>query len=454
MTEREYLWNKRAYQLDYHLVQHELMNTAARFVTVPAGRRSGKTECAKRYLGAAAMEGTEHDPSRFFFGAPTRQQAKDIFWEDFISYLPKRMIIGDPNISELRIRIRNFVGGESHIYVHGLDKPERVEGSPWDGCVIDEIANCKASAWPLHIRPSLSTPGRPGWAWLIGVPEGRNHYYDMHKAALADESGEWAGYWWPSEDILPASEIEAAKRDLDAQSYEQEYRGSFITFAGQAYYNYRAERHEAALEYDPCAPLVIALDFNVEPGVAAIGQEMALPNGQFGTGWLGEVWIPRNSNTPAVCRKIAQDWGVHKGPVKCYGDATGGARRTTAEFGNDWQLVARDLRPVFGNRMTFHVRSYNPSERSRVNAVNSRLLTADEMVHMMVDPAKCPNLIRDFEGVLLLEGGSGEIDKRSNAALSHISDAAGYYVAEEFPVSRRITGHIPSADIEAAIHVA
>ncbi|MGI9487866.1 MAG: hypothetical protein ACR2RF_18690, partial [Geminicoccaceae bacterium] len=76
----------------------------------------------------------------------------------------------------------------------------------------------------------------------------------------------------------------------------------------------------------------------------------------------------------------------------------------------------------------------------------------DETVHMMVDPAKCPHLVRDFEGVLLLEGGSGEIDKKSNRELTHISDAAGYYVAEEFPVSRRVTGHIPSADIEAAIH--
>ncbi len=446
------VWNDRWYLLDYHEVQAQLMATSARFVTVPAGRRSGKTECAKRYLLGKAMDGTRHNPSRFFFGAPTRQQAKDIFWQDIQALLPSKIMKGSPNISELCVKIRNFSGGESHIYVHGLDKPERVEGSPWDGCVIDEIANCKAGAWPLHIRPSLSTPGRPGWAWLIGVPEGRNFYYDMHKFACSDQSGEWAGYWWPSEDILPQAEIEAAKRDLDELSFEQEYRGSFITFAGQAYYNFRAELHEAPLDYDPQAPLVLAFDFNVEPGVAVLGQEMALPNGQFGTGWIGQVHIPRNSNTPAVCRKIAEDWGAHQGPVKCYGDATGGARRTSSEFGNDWQIVARDLRPVFGERVTFHVKSYNPSERSRINAVNSRLRTAEGVVHMMVDPEKCPALVKDFEGVTLLEGGSGEIDKKADPKLSHISDAVGYYVAEEFPVSRRVTGHIPSADIEAAIH--
>jgi len=40
-----------------------------------------------------------------------------------------------------------------------------------------------------------------------------------------------------------------------------------------------------------------------------------------------------------------------------------------------------------------------------------------------------------LEGVALLAGGSGELDKKSNPALSHISDALGYYVSKEFPIS-------------------
>jgi hypothetical protein len=42
--------------------------------------------------------------------------------------------------------------------------------------------------------------------------------------------------------------------------------------------------------------------------------------------------------------------------------------------------------------------------------------------------------VRDFEGVRLLEGGSGEIDKKIDPKLSHISDSIGYYVSYAFPI--------------------
>jgi hypothetical protein len=53
----------------------------------------------------------------------------------------------------------------------------------------------------------------------------------------------------------------------------------------------------------------------------------------------------------------------------------------------------------------------------------------------MVDPVKAPNVVKDLEGVRLLKGGSGAIDKKVDPALSHISDAAGYYISKEYPIS-------------------
>jgi len=53
----------------------------------------------------------------------------------------------------------------------------------------------------------------------------------------------------------------------------------------------------------------------------------------------------------------------------------------------------------------------------------------------MVDPAAAEHVVRDLEGVRLLEGGAGELNKKSDPDLSHISDALGYYVAEVFPVN-------------------
>ena len=56
---------------------------------------------------------------------------------------------------------------------------------------------------------------------------------------------------------------------------------------------------------------------------------------------------------------------------------------------------------------------------------------------MMVDGKKAPHVAKDLEGVRLLEGGSGEIDKRATPTLTHVSDAVGYYVEKEFPTAKR-----------------
>jgi hypothetical protein len=90
--------------------------------------------------------------------------------------------------------------------------------------------------------------------------------------------------------------------------------------------------------------------------------------------------------------------------------------------------------PYFGDRLYFNVPKANPQERQRVNAVNSRLKSATGDIKLLVDGKWCPNLIRDLEGVVVIEGGAGELDKKSDNTLTHISDALGYYIHKEFPV--------------------
>jgi hypothetical protein len=182
-------------------------------------------------------------------------------------------------------------------------------------------------------------------------------------------------------------------------------------------------------------------DFNIAPGVCAIGQEQPmLPCGNPGTAIIGEVHIPQNSNTPAVCRKLIQMYGKHKGDVYCYGDASGGNDGSAKIQGSDWDLIRTTLRPVFGDRLRFNVPAGNPAERSRVNTLNARLKSGPHehpIVRMQIRP-ECKNVIRDFDGVRTLEGGSGEIDKKADPELSHISDAIGYYTHRKFPILKRV----------------
>jgi hypothetical protein len=432
----------RWYPLKSHPEQIRLINSTARFKIVPAGRRSGKTERAKRNLIIQALressEGRWLD-YRYFAAAPTRDQARAIWWSDLKALIPRDLMDGPPRESDLTIRL--ITGAE--IVVVGLDKPARMEGRSWNGGVIDEIANVKPNAWQENIRPGLAD--RKGWCWLIGVPEGRGLYFDWYQYAKSGVDPEWQSFTWVSADILDPAEIASARRTLDPLTFKQEMEGSFVTFEGRVYYPFERETHTADLfsRYNPGAPLLIALDFNVEPGVAAICQTMKLPardgNGEVdGLGIIGEVHIPRNSSTPAVCRKIIADWGRHHGAVRLYGDATGGNRGSAKVAGSDWDLVRSELNPVFGSRLDFRVPRSNPLERSRVNAVNSMLRNTDGVIRLMVDVNRCPHVIKDFDGVRLLKGGSGEIDKKADPHLSHLTDGIGYLVFREFPIVSRV----------------
>lgn len=425
-------WTK----LRAHDKQRSLWLSKARFIVVPAGRRSGKSEIGKRKLAKTAIIGNDSNNGRYFAAAPTRDQAKRIFWDDLKALVPKQILDGKPSESELIIR--TITGSEIHVL--GMDKPERIEGTPWDGGILDEYANMKSHVWNLHVRPALSD--RNGWCWFTGVPEGRNHYYELAQSAQYNNDPEWEFYTWLSSEILPAKEIEAAKRDLDELSYKQEYEASFIDFHGRAYYPFGEETHCKDVEYKEDLDLIFCFDFNVSPGVAAVLQEQ-----EGKTCCIGEVFIPKNSNTERVCNKLVDDWGHHKGIVYLYGDATGGSKGSAKLNGSDWEIVLSRLASVFGSRVKKEVPKANPSERARINAVNSRLKAMSGEVNFYVNRHKAPKTVRDFEGTSIIEGSAGELNKSMdgiNKEFTHLTDAIGYYIIRRFPIvkPRRKPGNI------------
>ena len=83
----------RWHPLRFHPVQSRLWKSPARFKTIHAGRRSGKTELAKRYLVLCLHDCLKNrrewtDP-RFFAAGPVRDQTKRIFWGDLKRMIPE-----------------------------------------------------------------------------------------------------------------------------------------------------------------------------------------------------------------------------------------------------------------------------------------------------------------------------------------------------------------------------
>ena len=395
-------WNK----LDYHKIQQQLLADDKRFKVVPAGRRSGKTELAKRKLVLSLIEPKQWKDPKYFAAAPTFNQAKRIYWQDLKDLVPKAWV---KSISETDLCIKTIFGSE--LWVLGMDKPERIEGTPWDGGILDEYANMKPTVWSENVRPALSD--RQGWCWLIGVPEGLNHYYDIVQDVESGKLDDWGSYTWPSADILPASEIESAKRELDEKTFRQEYEASFEDATGQVYYPYDVKTHlDDKLELHKGLPLLLCVDFNVDPCV----WEVAQYDGKQ-VNVLDEICL-RNTNTPDMAKEYLRRYPNHKTIV--YGDSAGSSRSTT---GDSDYIIMRQM-----GLTDQRIKRANPKVKDRVNSVNSMLQNASGDVRIK-HTSKCKMLEKDFQKVTWKE--NGDIDKRDKER-THSSDALGYYIEYEF----------------------
>ncbi len=444
-----------------HVERDRFLRSTARFRIIRAGRQSGKTEVSLRVLVRQALAQCQYVDAVYVCAAPTQDQARLIFWDRLKALVPDWSLVGKPKEGRMEIRLRNG----SMIRVVGLDKPKRGEGRPLSGVVISEFAACKREAWTDSLRPALNM--RRGWAIIESKPLGFNHHMQTWQEwAAVRHKGEFDAFYWSAEDVNTAEEIASLKASMDPATYSQEILADPRTLIGRAYYQFdrRFNLPQAGetLAYRPDRPLIFAFDFNESPGVAVVLQEHDAPERALGTltedgrtvtvkrsqrftAAIGEVWIPKHSNTPMVCRRLCQDWAHHKGRVLIYGDATGGNAGSAKVAGSDWDLVKQTLRPVFAN-LHDAVRDSNPLERARVNAVNSRLRAIDGTVRWVIDSVKCPHLIDDLEGVRLVEGGSGEILKKPKDPLTHISDAAGYYIHEQWPIDER-----PAATVQTVL---
>ena len=403
----------------------------------------GKSERAKRKFIKRALKGSDFLDPRFAACAPTQRQAKKIFWNDLKTMIPPNLMARKPNESELEI----YLITGSTIFLAGLDNPARIEGSPIDGALFDETDDIKASAWEEHIDPCFLDRG--AWGIYTGVPNGLAYLYELSKRNVKFPD-EWDFFTWKSSEVMPQEEIEKFRSRMDERSFQQEFEAQFLNFSGRVYYAFTRDNYKHELVYNPNKPLIFALDFNTSPGIAVVCQEQIMPeqfemvyrNGIYyrekvvGTGIIGQVHIPQNSNTELVCNRLYNDWKGHKGDIVCFGDAAGGNKTSSSLSGSDWDIIKKFFANTeFRDRITYDVPRANPSVRGRINSVNSRCKSANGIIRLMVDAVAAPMVIEDFERTTLLAGGSGEIDKKKDSRWSHWTDGLGYYIDRKFSVS-------------------
>jgi hypothetical protein len=414
----------RWYKLKDHPVQLALVDAVPngiRFPLVPAGRRSGKTERFKRFL----VKQANRVPGPYFAGAPTHDQAKKIFWDDLKAFSLSSTHARRPSESDRII----FLPNGSEIHVIGLDKPQRIEGIPWKGGGIDEFADIKPEAWEANILPALNTvnpldPDYRAWCWLLGVPDGLNHYYDLCEKAETGDDPNFKVFHWKSAEILPADVIVAMKRAMSARQFKQEFEASFETASGRIYEDY-SRANETKEVIQPHEQLCWYHDFNFTPLSSGIG---VIRNKAV---YLLDEIILTSAVALQSAMEFTEKFKDHKNKhVVIYGDPSGKAGEKHGHE-SDYISIERHLRSS-GWAFTRKVKPSTRSIKDGQNAVRAKIKNALGEVSLYVNTAKAPYTHKSLATGQLKQGSTFLEDDTSE--YQHIGTAIRYFIDYEFPV--------------------
>ena len=235
----------------------------------------GKTVLAINQLIKCAVTHKRQDPpARFAYVMPYLKQGKDVVWNYLRHYVAPIPGV-DENHSELSVTLPN----KAYLRIYGADNEKSIRGAYFDGVVLDEYGDMSETVWSQVIRPMLAD--YTGWAFFIGTPNGRNHFYRL---IHGDPQSRWTGAkndprWFFAEyrasqtGILPAQELADIRKDMTQDEYDQEMECSFeASVKGAVYAREMATAREdgriRTVPFDPRLPVDTSWDLGMDDSTA------------------------------------------------------------------------------------------------------------------------------------------------------------------------------------------
>lgn len=397
--------------------QQQISNDSARFRVAACGRRFGKSFLAINEVAKYAR----HPNQLVCVIAPTYRQVKQVFWQEMKERLFSLNWIKRVNESDLCITLVN----NSKIYLRSSDNKDALRGAKYNFIVMDECADIDPETWYSVLRPTLSDT--QGDALFIGSPKGRNWFYDLWVNSKQNE--EWSSYQFTTLDggRVPPVEVEQAKLDLDARTFEQEYMSQFVTWTQTVFYGFTDDCIKSLPpqhSLQPNTPLHCGFDFNINPGTCTVsvlvGEDIYV---------LDEIMI-YSSNTLEMCQELRLRYPTN--PVFAYPDASGAQRRTSAGGMTDHIILQNQ-------GFKLRVNNTNPSVIDRINSTNARFTNSNGEHHLFVDP-RCRNL---REALIKHSFKENSRIPEKDKGYDHITDALSYSVYQLFPITKQYSSHAP-----------
>lgn len=219
-------------------LQWEYHDRAQRFALLVCHRRFGKTVAAINDLLRDAITCQRTAP-RTAYIAPLWKQAKAVAW-DYVQEFCRPIPGVQFNQAELRADLPNG----ARLSLYGADNPDALRGIYLDAVAMDEYAQMSGRLWGEIVRPALAD--RAGRATFIGTPQGHNAFYDLYQTARIDDDWYVKVYRASETGYVPQSELDAARKQMSAEQYAQEFECSWTAAILGSYYGKLLEEAEAA----------------------------------------------------------------------------------------------------------------------------------------------------------------------------------------------------------------
>jgi len=362
-------------------------------------------------------------------GAPTYPMLRDSTQITMLQVLEANEIPFEVNKAENTLTISDT---GSRILFRSMDDYERLRGTnlAWFG--VDELTYTREEAW-IRLEARLRDPDATRLCGFgVWTPKGFDWVYRRFikgtegyacVLAKADENRHL---------LEKVPDFYARlKASYDESFYKQEVLGEYLNPKGGLVYH-AFDRNACVEEQqaNPKLPLMWALDFNVSPMCSIVAQR-----DEETVRVLDEIALSRASTLDA-CEEFTKRYPKWGAGVVVYGDAS--ARHMQTAGTNDEDII-RDHFARYGKLpVKYKIPKANPSVALRVRLVNGKLKAADGSTTLLIDP-RCKELMADFDEVGYMEN-SNEINKESDSQRSHLSDALGYLIWQEFAVSSKTIG--------------
>jgi hypothetical protein len=220
--------------LQPHPGQQRIVEEASRFNVLACGRRWGKTDFGVDLCIDLAAEG--HPVGWFAPNYKFLEDAWNVMYQTLEPAYGKHL---RANKSERRMQLAG--GGVVEFWSTqpaqaGDDESMVARGRKYKRIVYDEAAHARRlkADWTRAIRATLSD--YRGDAWFFSTPKGQNYF---HRLWVRGQTGEddWASWQMPTamNPFIHPDEIEAARRDMPADAFSQEYEAEFLADAANPF---------------------------------------------------------------------------------------------------------------------------------------------------------------------------------------------------------------------------